>query len=78
MIELEEDNSELSYNQIQAINGTRVLFTSHLTRGVRQFDLNISMAKWEDPKTIASYLRIYADMLVEGRALVNNVDSLDN
>ena len=72
-----ESPTGFAVNEIQAENGTRVLFCSELTRGFRQFDLSISMAKWEDPRTIASYLRIYADMLTDNRAVVNNVDSLD-
>jgi hypothetical protein len=74
----EPSEDELAVNEIQSANGTRVLFCSNLSRGFRQFDLSISMAKWEDPKTIAEYLRIYAAMLLEKRALVNNIDSLDN
>lgn len=73
-----EEAPGFAVNEIQAQNGTRVLFCANLTRGFRQFDLSISMAKWEDPRTIASYLRIYAGMLEEKRAQVNNIDSLDN
>lgn len=72
------DDGVSAWNEIQAENGTRIIFVSVTSRGYRQFDLSVSMEKWENPKTIASYLKTYAEMLAAGRACVNNSDALDN
>lgn len=58
-------------------SGAVILFQSVLTRGGRQFDLSLSLEKWEDPRTVAGYLHLYADMLVAKKVTVNNIESLD-
>lgn len=69
---------ELSAQEIVFDSGEKILFVAHISRNGKQFDLSISLEKWQTPEVIASHLQLYADMLLDKKAIVNDIESLDH
>jgi len=72
------DTKEIEILEIEAENGSVVTFEAYLRRGGRHFELNVHLSKWEHPDTIADYLALFAELLTQKKAKVNDCLDLDN
>lgn len=72
------EEKEIEILEIEAENGTTIVFESYLRRGGRHFELNLHLAKWEHPDTISDYLSLFAELLRQKKAIVNDWEEVDN
>lgn len=78
MSQEEDERKDIEVVEVEAENGTTIVFESYLRRGGRHFELNLHLAKWEHPDTIADYLALFSELLREKRATVNECMEQDN
>lgn len=73
-----DERKEIEVIEFEAENGSVVTFEAYLRRAGRHFELNIHLSKWEHPDTIADYLTLFAELLTQKKAKVNDCLDIDN